>query len=266
MKQNVRESFIIAQISDIHCGDPRFDESLMETGLKEINNLAPDLVVVCGDLTVEGYHEPFEAAKHYIQQIECPQVVTIAGNHDCRNVGYVHFEQMIGPSYKTHTFDFCVYCGEQFQEKLKVVAVDSNKPDLNEGEIGRDHYRWIREEFTKENVYKIFVLHHHLVSVPGTGRERNIVWDAGDVLAELHETGADMVLCGHKHVPYVWPIAGMLVVNSGTFSSWRTRGFTKPSYNVIEIKPLETVISIRSPEEGVIEQQRHPRPVPAREE
>lgn len=257
-----KESFIIAQISDLHCGDPRFDKGLMEAGLEELNGLAPDLVVICGDLSVDGYHEQFEAASHYIQQIKCPQVVTIAGNHDCRNVGFVHFEQMIGPRYMTHTFDFCVRCGEQLQEKLKVVAVDSNKPDLDEGEVGRDHYRWIREQFGGENVYKIFVLHHHLVSVPGTGRERNIVWDAGDVLAELHETSADLVLCGHKHVPYVWPIAGMLIVNSGTFSSWRTRGFTKPSYNVIEIKPMETVVSIRSPLEGELERQRHPRPLP----
>jgi len=57
----------------------------------------------------------------------------------------------------------------------------------------------------------------------------------------------------------------MLIVNSGTFSSWRTRGFTKPSYNVIEIKSLETIITIRTPKEGVTEEQRHPRPVPVME-
>jgi 3',5'-cyclic-AMP phosphodiesterase len=57
------------------------------------------------------------------------------------------------------------------------------------------------------------------------GRERNQVLDAGDVLSLLRQCGVDLVLSGHRHVPYVWPIAGMLLVHSGTVSTLRTRGF-----------------------------------------
>jgi Icc protein len=78
-------------------------------------------------------------------------------------------------------------------------------------------------------------MHHHLVPVPGTGRERNIVWDAGDMLALLTELKVSLVLCGHKHVPNVWQVGEMLLINSGTASSYRVRGYTRPSYNVIEI-------------------------------
>ena len=79
------------------------------------------------------------------------------------------------------------------------------------------------------------MLHHHLVPVPGTGRERNTVWDAGDVLALLAELRVDLVLSGHKHVPHVWLLNRVLLVNSGTVSSHRLRGYTRPSYNVIEV-------------------------------
>ena len=59
-------------------------------------------------------------------------------------------------------------------------------------------------------------MHHHLVPVPGTGRERNIVHDAGDLLRVLANCGVDLVLCGHKHVPNVWRLEDMLIVNAGT--------------------------------------------------
>ena len=64
--------------------------------------------------------------------------------------------------------------------------------------------------------------------VPGTGRERNQVLDAGDVLSLLRQCEVDLVLSGHRHVPYVWPIAGMLLVHSGTVSTLRTRGLPQP--------------------------------------
>jgi Icc protein len=118
---------------------------------------------------------------------------------------------------------------------VALVAVDSSKPDLDEGEIGREHYGWIAEGFASDADLRIFVCHHHLVPVPGTGRERNQVLDAGDVLSLLRQCGVDLVLSGHRHVPYVWPIAGMLLVHSGTVSTLRTRGFPHPAYNLLTV-------------------------------
>ena len=78
------------------------------------------------------------------------------------------------------------------------------------------------------------MLHHHLLPVPGTGRERNIVHDAGDTLECLQRADAHLVLSGHKHVPYAWRLENLFVVNAGTVSTTRLRGKTKPCYNVIE--------------------------------
>jgi 3',5'-cyclic-AMP phosphodiesterase len=62
------------------------------------------------------------------------------------------------------------------------------------------------------------------------------VLDAGDVLSLLRQCGVDLVLSGHRHVPYVWPIAGMLLVHSGTVSTLRTRGFPHPAYNFVRVE------------------------------
>ncbi len=88
----------IAQISDIHCGESSFQPQLLERAIAEINDMAPDVVVVAGDLTAAGYEWEFEQAAEWISRIESPTVV-VPGNHDSRNVGYIHFERFFGERF-----------------------------------------------------------------------------------------------------------------------------------------------------------------------
>jgi 3',5'-cyclic AMP phosphodiesterase CpdA len=83
--------------------------------------------------------------------------------------------------------------------------------------------------------------------IPATGRERNQVLDAGDVLSLLRQAEVDLVLGGHRHVPYVWPVGGMLLVHSGTVSTMRTRGFDHPAYNLISVDDGRISIELRVP-------------------
>ena len=137
------------------------------------------------------------------------------------------------------------------KDGVTVVAVDSTEPDLDHGQIGRGRYPWIEEQFTEEpSDLRIFVLHHHLLPVPGTGRERNVVYDAGDAIECLLRAGVHLVLSGHKHVPYAWRLENLFVVNTGTVSSLRLRGNTRPCYNVIEVNGTHVSISRRHPFHG----------------
>ncbi len=221
----------------------------MEHAIDEILESRPDLVVVAGDLTSEGYAPQFRQAKRYLERLEGLQMVVIPGNHDLMNVGFLHFRDAFGRSERVLRIPFG---GDGPPRRATVVAVNSSKPDLAEGEVGHIRYDWIRGAFSHADDYKVFVLHHHLVPVPGTGRERNIVWDAGDVLALLSEIGVDLVLCGHKHVPNVWLFGDMLLVNSGTATSHRVRGYTRPSYNLLEIHDGSVRIVQRYPGLGEI--------------
>jgi 3',5'-cyclic-AMP phosphodiesterase len=216
----------ICQISDIHCGNARFIPELLDRTIIEINRSNPATVVVSGDLTDAGYREEFEQAAEYIDRIECESIMVIPGNHDSRNVGYVHFERLFGERQSVIDLD-----------EVILVGVDSSEPDLNDGQVGREHYDFIEKSFSDAvDKLKIFVVHHHLIPLPGTGRERNIIFDAGDILERLIETEVDLVLSGHKHVPYTWRLENMLIVNAGTASTLRLRGNTRPCYNVIEVE------------------------------
>jgi integrase len=58
-----------------------------------------------------------------------------------------------------------------------VVALDSSEPDLDEGQIGRENYAWLDWELRGwDRGPKILVIYHHLLDIPGTGRDRNILW------------------------------------------------------------------------------------------
>ena len=111
-------------------------------------------------------------------------MIVIPGNHDSRNVGYVHFEELFGDRNSVLRMN-----------GVTLVSVDSTEPDLDNGQIGRGRYGWIEEQFAEPADLRVFVLHHHLLPVPGTGRERNIVNDAGDAIECLQRAGVDLVLC-----------------------------------------------------------------------
>jgi 3',5'-cyclic-AMP phosphodiesterase len=184
------------------------------------------------------------------------KTLVIPGNHDSKNVGYLHFRDTFGPGDVAEKGDRVLRLtlpagnGRADDVTLQIVAIDSSKPDLAEGEVGRERYPWIRQQFAGRADLRVFVLHHHLVPVPSTGRERNTVWDAGDVLALLGSLEVDIVLSGHKHVPHVWLLDHVLIVNSGTVSSYRLRGYTRPSYNVIEVTPDAITITLKYPGTG----------------
>ena len=85
------------------------------------------------------------------------------------------------------------------------------------------------------------VIHHHLLAVPGTGRDVNNLRDAGDPRARRDRLSARPAL--------VTP--GVRVVHSGTVSTLRVRGTMPPSYNVIELDAEEVRIAMRQPGRGV---------------
>lgn len=234
-----RRPLTIVHISDLHAGSPYFVPNLMDRAIVEINDLAPDLVLVTGDLTEMGFRQEYLLAKSYLDRIECPERLVIPGNHDSRNVGYVHFEELFGErSVVWHQHD------------VTVVGVDSTEPDLDHGQLGRARYPWLESQFAHPAAFRIFMLHHHLLPVPGTGRERNVVYDAGDVLQVLQRCGVNMVFCGHKHVPHAWRLEDIFVVNTGTVCSLRLRGTVKPCYTIIELGEQQVTVLRKYPFHG----------------
>ena len=123
------DTFTIVQISDLHCGTQFFLPNLLERAITEVNDIQPDIVVISGDLTTFGFKEEYALAKELPRHDRLRVGRHHPGNHDSRNVGYVHFEQLFGDRNSVLRVG-----------GVTVVAVDSTEPDLDHGQIGRGRY------------------------------------------------------------------------------------------------------------------------------
>ncbi|AFL96137.1 metallophosphoesterase 4 [Thermococcus cleftensis] len=216
----------IAHISDTHVtGESAYKGYAYDLIVNEINRGDFDFVIHTGDVTNNGLREEYERASYELRKIRKPLVV-VPGNHDVRNVGYALFERFIGPLNGVFEFEGGV-----------VVWVDSTIPDLSDGRVGGHKFRWLKEKLEEysDRRFKIVAAHHHLIPLPDTGRERNVLYNAGDVLDLLLRHGVTLYTCGHKHVPNVYRVEDLVVDNAGCASCRKTRRGDVNSYNVITL-------------------------------
>jgi 3',5'-cyclic-AMP phosphodiesterase len=227
----------IVHMSDLHVGDITFKEELLVGSINKINQAEPDMVILTGDLTENGYYLEFEKVAEFLDLIE-PPILVVPGNHDARHIGNECFEELISET-----------CGNSRVKNKDIIAIglDSSEPDLDYGKVGRSQQKTMENELQNagNHDFKIIALHHHIIPVPKTGRERNVLTDAGDILKSVIDGGADFVLSGHKHVPHVWVLENTSFITAGTVSSLKLRGKDTSSFNTINIKENNIEINLK---------------------
>ncbi|MBX5321175.1 metallophosphoesterase [Candidatus Bathyarchaeota archaeon A05DMB-3] len=225
---------LLVHLSDLHCG-PKFKEETFLEAIDEINALNPDVAIVTGDLTEDGLIGEFKEAKRYLALIKCKRLIVGSGNHDARTTGYLLFPKFFGnPSSVTKIDD------------IAIIMLNSSRPDRDDGEIGYNQGLWMKNQLENcKDAFKIIALHHHLIPVPDTGMERNIVSDAGDLLWTLTKYGFNLVLCGHRHRPWTWTLGKLMIIHAGTVSTDRLRGFYQNTYNIIQVEGEKIVASLK---------------------
>ncbi len=224
----------IVQLSDIHVGS-QFRGEIFEKVIDEVNALKPDTVVITGDLTNEGLVSEYKKCKDLVSKLNVDKVIAISGNHDYRNTGYLVFKKY---------FPFQTI--NELSEDVVLVTLGTARPDRNEGEVGYRQTLWLERTMKKyEDKITILAMHHHLIGIPDTGSERVTILDAGDVLRTILDTNVDLVLCGHKHRPWIWRFNNLSIVNAGTTSSDRMRGLFDNTYNIVNVDKNKLQIDLK---------------------
>lgn len=141
-----------------------------------------------------------------------------------------------------------VYEFKKDKDNVVILTLDTALPDRDEGEVGDAQNLWINEilKTYDNNVMKIVAMHHHLIAIPDTGFTNLVgILDSGDALRTLTENNVSLVLCGHKHRPWLWNLGNLNIAYAGTSSSWRYRGIFEDTYNIIEVKEKNIHIDIK---------------------
>ncbi len=224
----------IVQISDIHVGS-QFREEIFDMVVDEVNDLDPSAILVTGDLTNEGLMTEYEKCKAKFSKFDAEKIIAISGNHDYRNTGYLLFKKF-----------FPFEAVNELDDNTVLITLGTARPDRDEGEVGYRQNLWLERTLKKyEKRIKIVAMHHHLVGVPDTGTDRVTVIDAGDALRTALSGKVDLVLCGHKHRPWIWNFGNLLIANAGTASSERMRGLFEHTYNIITIEKNKIKIDLK---------------------
>ena len=226
---------VLVQISDIHIGS-LYDRLVFDKIVEEVNTMKPHAIIVTGDITDEGILPQFELARTELQRFDCKNLVVIPGNHDYRHTGYLLFKKFF-PTTQIHNMDDVV-----------VITLSTARPDRDEGEVGYRQLSWMQktiEKFEEQQKKIIIAMHHHLIGIPDTGTDKIIILDAGDTLRVCLESNVDLVLCGHKHRPWMWNLGSLQIAYAGTASSSRFRGFFQNSYNIIDINKAELTVKLK---------------------
>ena len=225
---------IIVQISDLHIGS-QFLEDKFDLLVQEINELNPDTIVITGDLTNEGLMKEYQKCKLLLSKFNTQKIIIMPGNHDYRNTGYLLFKKF-----------FPFESVNELSDDVVLVTVGTARPDRNNGEVGYRQNIWLDRTMKKyKDKIKIVAMHHHLIAIPDTGSDQLTVVDAGDVLRTILDTRVDVVLCGHKHRPWAWNFRNLTVVNAGTATSERVRGFFENTYNILTISNKKVDVDLK---------------------
>ncbi len=223
----------IIQISDLHFGEYKFSEKLKNNLKFQIEYENPDMIIIAGDITSMGYLEEYNDARDFISELNSiAETFVVPGNHDACNVGLNHFRKLINERK---------FVEIDKNEDIIIIGLDSSESDIHNGKIGYDQIEWLNDVLNRipRDRFTLVTFHHHLLPIPQTGRERNILVDSGDVLKLLISHGVNMVLNGHKHVSNAWKIEDMIILNSGTATTTRLYGDNYSAYNKILVKDHE---------------------------
>ena len=225
---------VLLQISDTHFGTEQLP--VVEALAAFTAQQRPDVVVLSGDITQRARRAQFRVARAFVERLATP-VLAIPGNHD---VPLFDVLARVTRPYGRYR--------EAFGDELEPVhaSADLLVQCLNttrwwrhtSGEISTEQIERVaaRVAGASPNQLRVIVVHQP-VSVPSAGDVHNLVYRHAAAVRRWADAGADLVMGGHIHLPYVTPLPGLprrlWSVQAGTAVSHRVRGGKPNSVNLL---------------------------------
>lgn len=200
------------------------------------HELAPDLIVIAGDLTQRAKASEFRGVRAFLATLpDGVPVVLTPGNHDVPL--FRVWERAMRP-YK----NWRRFISEELDTVTRidgatVVALNSSAPHraIVSGHLSDEQVAWAEERFheSPDDDLRLLVVHHHFIAT-----EDRLGGDPLDdgprLLAEFERMGVDAVMGGHVHQTHLISTRtildgaegdpGVALIACGTTASSRGRG------------------------------------------
>ena len=225
---------VLLQISDPHFGTEQ--PPVVEALVALARQLRPDLLVLSGDITQRARPAQFLAARAFMDRLGAP-VLAVPGNHD---IPLFDVWARLRRPYARHIAAFGsdlepAHCSPE----LMVVCVNTTRAWRHkQGEVCALQIECVAQTLSSAAAAQLrVVVVHQPVAVTRTEDIPNRLRGHAAALHRWSEAGADLVMGGHIHLPYVMALHGlarpMWAVQAGTAVSSRVRKGVPNSVNVL---------------------------------
>ena len=230
---------LLLQISDPHFGTevPSAVRALEQL----VHEQSPDVVVFSGDITQRATRAQFDAARAFVDRLGVRDVVAIPGNHD---IPLFQLGARLLNPYARYARAFGGDLEPVFEsDAWLVIGVKTTRRYRHEdGEVSPAQIERVAGRLARARPGQVrIVVTHQPVLVTRPEDEANRLHGRDAAIARWAAAGADLVLGGHIHLPFVRPLQGafmdcpraMWAVQAGTAVSTRLRSGQPNSVNLV---------------------------------
>ena len=216
----------IVQLSDLHFG--AIIDATLDPLIDKVSSVAPDLVIISGDLTQRAREEQFADARRYLQRLPGPQLV-VPGNHDVPL--YDVFRRFMSPLGRYRKYITDDLSPSFIDDEIAVVGINTSRSlvfkggSISPGQLAEAVAQF---EGLQGSQARIVVTHHPFDIPEGlTGVE--VVGGAQRAMDAFEGCAVDLFLSGHIHLVHMSSAAryrpgyNATILQAGTATSTRAR-------------------------------------------
>lgn len=232
----------------LHISDPHFgteQDAVVEALLRMAAQQDVEAIVISGDITQRARRSQFSSARAFVERLPKCRLLVVPGNHDiplfnlpARMLApYAGYRRVFGSDLEPEYDGDCIL----------IVCVNTTKPSRHvDGEVSPEQIERVanRLSLARPEQLRVIVTHHPVHAITQVDK-KNLLHGHVDAVRAWAQAGADLVLSGHIHLPYVRSLnqdltdlpRRMWAVQAGTAVSWRIRGQTSNSLNILRYVP-----------------------------
>ena len=230
---------VLLHISDTHFGT---EEAPVVQALQKLaREQNPDALVLSGDITQRARAAQFAAARAFCDSLGIARILTLPGNHD---IPLLNVAARVFSPYAGYTAAF----GRDLEPVIElpdaiVIGVNTTRPERHkDGEVSPEQVLRVvglLEGLPRQRLR--IVVTHQPACVMRPEDEKDRLHGGDEAVRAWSEAGADLVLGGHIHLPYVSDVCArvketrrpMYCVQAGTALSHRVRHGSPNSVNIV---------------------------------
>ncbi len=230
---------VVVQISDPHFGTER--APVVEALVALVQQLAPELVVMSGDITQRARRAEFDAARTFADRLAPAPLLVVPGNHDLPLFDvlarcfapYAQYRRVFGPELEPL---------HRSADWLVIGVKTTRRWRHKNGQVSATQVERVAQLLqTATPAQMRMVVVHQPVAVLRPADAPDLLVGHEAAVRCWASAGADVVAGGHIHLPYVLPLhavhAGLArnlwCVQAGTAVSSRVRSEAGNSVNVL---------------------------------